>query len=299
MPRYNTVTTLQSSTLAHIAHLLRRLCRDEGISRKDVESVLSHVKIHLPPQIQALVCHALLHEKQKPIFPELLNDKYAYIVTHMNGQYIWINDNPKLLPWLPGLNGQHVRSLKLTGGNLQPMNDEDRDYYLVHKLRPLYNFVCTLKNLVSLQCSQLCNNYMLELLSINCPNLENVNVEMCTDIDDIGAFYLSGHFPTDDTYRQIRRGTQIESKSVCRKLKKVNLEYTLACTTSAAMLLHSCLELEELVVCPDVNMGDVFTLLHGSNPDRYPDVKRRYALRSLRTNMELEKCFSTHGTNLS
>ena len=41
---------------------------------------------------------------------------------------------------------------------------------------------------------------------------------MCTDIDDNGAFYLSGHFPTDDTYRQIRRGTQIESKSVCKKL---------------------------------------------------------------------------------
>ncbi|XP_069183584.1 uncharacterized protein [Procambarus clarkii] len=292
MPPHKQVVSLQTCTLRSVAYLLRCLCCDSNIGTDDLLPAINYMQIFLPPQIQASVCHTLLHETHKIMFPELLNQKYIYICTKLNAEYVWINDSRMIVPMLEDIDGRSVKTLKMTvtTGQLDfDLESNSFDFQHVMKLEPLYIFLRTLTNLTTLKCSQLCNNFMLQLLSKNCPHLEEVSIEMCIDVDDEGIFHLGGHFPSQDTYFQIRRGVQIPSKSVCTKLRKVNLEYTLACTASAVMLLHLCPNIEELMVTPDVNIGDVFTILHGSNPDKYEDVTSQYSLRVLHTYMELDE----------
>ncbi|KAG7158818.1 uncharacterized protein LOC121878441 [Homarus americanus] len=292
MPPFKQVVSLQTSTLRRVAYLIRRLCCDHSLLTSDLIPVIDHLQTFLPPQIQASVCHTLLHESHKIVFPELLNQKYIYICTQLHAEFIWINDSRSIVPMLEKMDGQSVRTLKMTGSHGQldlDLEYSTYDFQQFMKLEPLYRFLRTLTNLTTLKCSQMCNNFMLQLLSRTCPHLEEVNIEMCTDVDDEGVFYLGGHFPSHDTYSQIRRGVRIPSKSVCTKLRKVNLEYTLACTASAVMLLHLCRNIEELMVTPDVNIGDVFTTLHGTNPEKYEEVTTQYSLRILHTYMELDE----------
>ncbi|KAK8727735.1 hypothetical protein OTU49_009436 [Cherax quadricarinatus] len=292
MPPFKQVVSLQTFTLRKVAYLIRRLCCDHSLTTDDLIPVVNHLHIFLPPQIQASVCHTLLHESHKIVFPELLNQNYLFICTQLHAEYIWINDSRSVMPMLEDLDGRSVRTLKMTGSNGQldfDLESNTYDFQQIMKLEPLYRFLRTLTNLTTLKCSQLCNNFMLQLLSKTCPHLEEVSIEMCTDVDDEGIFHLGGHFPSPDTYFQIRRGIQIPSKSVCTKLRKINLEYTLACTASAVMLLHLCPNIEELMVTPDVNIGDVFTTLHGINPDKYEEVTSKYSLKILHTYMELDE----------
>lgn len=292
MPPFKQVLSLQTSMLRKVAYLIRRLCCDCSLTTDDLKPVVDYVQLLLPPQIQASVCHTLLHDSNKIVFPELLNQKYIYICTQLHAQYIWINDSRSILPVLEEMDGRSVKTLKMTGSHSQPDLDLETnmyDYQQIMKLEPLYSFLRTLTNLTTLKCSQMCNNFMLQLLSKTCPHLEEVNIEMCADVDDEGIFNLGGHIPSPDTYSLIRRGIRIPSKSVCTKLKKVNLEYTLACTASAVILLHFCPNIEELRVTPDVNVGDVFTTLHGSNPERYEEVRAQYSLKVLHTYMEIDE----------
>lgn len=225
------------------------------------------------------------------VFPELLNYKYIYICTRLHAEYVWIIDSHAIVPVVDRMDGRNIKTLKMTGPHRLDPDLETVAYnqQLVKKLEPLYCFIETLTNLTVLKCSQMCNNYVLELMSQYCPHLEEVRIEMCSDVDDEGVFHLAGHMPTPDTYLQIQNGAHIRSTSVCTKLKKVSLEYTLACTASAVVLLHFCPNIEELVVTPHVNIGDVFTTLHGTNPDRYEDVKSRYALKTLCNYMEQDE----------
>lgn len=60
MPPHKQVTSLQSSTLKLVAYLLRRLCCDWNVSTDKLQSVIDHLQVHIPPQIQALVCRTVL-----------------------------------------------------------------------------------------------------------------------------------------------------------------------------------------------------------------------------------------------
>ncbi|XP_063586695.1 uncharacterized protein LOC134764098 isoform X1 [Penaeus indicus] len=292
MPQHKPVTSLQLLTLRTVAHALRKLCCNRSVTMKRFEPVIEYVQMLLPPQIQAAVCHNLLQESSKLVFPELLNNKYIYICTRLHAEYVWIIDSRNIVPVVDRMDGRNVRTLKMTGRNMQLDPDLETapyNYQKVKKLEPLYRFIQTLSGLTVLKCSQMCNNYMLELVSQNCPHLEELRVEMCSNVDDEGVFHIAGHMPTHDTYLQIQNGVRIRSTSVCTKLKKVSLAYTLACTASAVVLLHFCPNIEELVVTPYVNIGDVFTTLHGTNPDRYENVKSRYALKTLSSYMEQDE----------
>lgn len=226
------------------------------------------------------------------VFPELLNQKYLMVCTQLHAEYLWINDSQGLVPLLEELDGHSVQALKMIGSHSKLDFDMETNIYEFQQraqLEGLYRFMRTLNNLTIIKCSQMCNNFMLEIISQSCPHLEDLSIEMCTDVDDEGVFHLAGHMPTPDTYSRIRRGAQIVSKSVCTKLKKVNFDYTMACTASAVMLLHLCPLIEELNVTPDVKIEDVFTTLHGSDPERYPEVKARYSLKVIHTYMELDE----------
>ncbi|KAG0713952.1 hypothetical protein GWK47_015048 [Chionoecetes opilio] len=292
MPPYKQVASLQSSTLKVVAFLLRRLCCDCELTTDDIQPVISHLQVHLPPQIQAFVCRTLLQDTSKIVFPELLNQKYLRVCTQLHAEYLWINDSQNVVPLLAQLHGNSVRTLKMIGSHSRLDFDMETDIYEFQQqgqLESLYEFLRTLTNLTTLKCSQMCNNYMLEIISKSCPHLEEMSIEMCTEIDDVGVFYLAGHLPTSDTYSRIRRGAKIPSKSVCTKLRKINLDYTMACTASAVMLLHLCPLIEELNVTPDVKIEDVFTTLHGSDPERYSEVTTRYSLKVIHTYMELDE----------
>ncbi|KAK3866762.1 hypothetical protein Pcinc_027721 [Petrolisthes cinctipes] len=292
MPPFKSVCSLQSSSLKTVAYLVRRLCYDCTVTIQDLRPILIHLKYHLPPQIQALVCHTLLQDSHKIVFPELLNQKYLMICTELNADYIWINNKCGVLPLISGLDGQSVHTLKMTGSHSQILDTEsDKNdlYQQFLMFEPLYEFMCTLTNLTTLKCSQLCNNNMLKIFSKKCPLLEDVQIEMCTDVDDEGVFHLAGHLPTADTYSMIRRGVRVQSESVCKKLKRVNLEYTLACSASAVMLLYFCPEIEDLNISPDVSIGDVFNTLHGSNQEDDTEVTVQYSLKVIRAHMEVNE----------
>lgn len=292
MPPYKEVPSLQSSTLKLVAYLLRRLCCDCDLTTQDIQPVIDHLQVHLPPQIQAFVCRTLLQDTNKIVFPELLNQKYLMVCTQLHAEYIWINDSQNVVSLLAEQDGSSVRTLKMIGSHSKLDFDMETNMYEFQQqvqLGGLYQFLRTLSNLTTLKCSQMCNNCMLEIISKSCPHLEDISIEMCTEVDDMGVFYLAGHLPTSDTYSRIRRGAKIPSKSVCTKLKKVNFDYTMACTASAVMLLHLCPLIEELNVTPDVKIEDVFTTLHGSDPERYSEVTTRYSLKVIRTYMELDE----------
>ncbi|XP_050719349.1 uncharacterized protein LOC127000011 [Eriocheir sinensis] len=292
MPPHKQVPSLQSSTLKLVAYLLRRLCCDWNVSTDKLQSVIDHIQVHIPPQIQALVCRTVLqYSTNKIVFPELLNQKYLMLCTQLHAKYLWINNSQALVPLLKELDGYSVQILKMVGSNSEDIYLESYMYGFQKgaQLEGLYHFLRTLSNLTMLKCSQMCDNYMLEIISQSCPHLEDLSIEMCTDVDDEGVFYLAGHLPTPDTYSRIRRGAQIPSKSVCTKLKKVNFDYTMASTASAVMLLHLCPLVEELNVTPDVKIEDVFTTLHGSDPERYPEVKAKYTLKVIHTYTEIDE----------
>lgn len=292
MPPNKQVPSLQSSTLRVVAYLLRRLCCDCDLTTHDLQPVIDHMQVHLPPQIQAFVCRTLLQDTNKIVFPELLNQKYLVVCTQLHAEYIWINDSQNVVPLLAELDGNSVQTLKMIGSHSKLDFDMETNMYefqqRVH-LEGLYQFLGTLEHLTTLKCSQMCNNYMLEIISKSCPHLEDLSIEMCTDVDDKGVFFLAGHMPASDTHSRIRRGAKIPSESVCRKLRKVNFDYTMACTASAVMLLHLCPLLEELNITPDVKIEDVFTTLHGSDPERYSEVTTRYSLKVIHTYMELDE----------
>lgn len=214
------------------------------------------------------------------------------VCTQLHAEYLWINDSHTVVPLLEELDGHSVQTLKMIGSHSKLDFDMETNMYEFQQraqLEGLYCFLRTLNNLTTLKCSQMCNNYMLKIISQSCPHLEEISIEMCTDVDDEGVFYLAGHLPTSDTYSRLKRGAQIPSKSVCTKLKRVNFDYTMACVASAVMLLHLCPLIEELNVTPDVKIEDVFTTLHGSDPERYLDVKARYSLKVIHTYMELDE----------
>ncbi|KAK7068371.1 hypothetical protein SK128_002679, partial [Halocaridina rubra] len=210
----------------------------------------------------------------------MLNRKYLYICTELHAEYLLISDYEETTPSLAELDGKYIKKLKMI---MALGHDQTREF------QPLNKFLTTLVNLTSLRCSQVCNNDMLKIISKTCPYLEEVYIEMCTDVDDEGLYHLSGYIPSQETYSNIRDGAKVPVKSGCKRLKTVNCEYTCAGARGAAMLLHLCPVLEELLIPPDVNMGDVFTLLHGTNTDRYEEVTTRYALRVLNNYMELDE----------
>lgn len=65
MPRCKPLASLQLLTLRTVAHALRRLCCDREVTMKHFEPVISYIQALLPLQIQASVCHNLLHESSK------------------------------------------------------------------------------------------------------------------------------------------------------------------------------------------------------------------------------------------
>ncbi|XP_068231804.1 uncharacterized protein [Palaemon carinicauda] len=292
MPPFKPVLGLQEIVLNHVSHSLRKLCCDCSIFKSDIKYVIDYFDILLPPQIQSGICEKFLQDSHRVIYKEMLNEKYLYLCTELHAEFLWIIDCQKLMPSVLGeLDGKQVKSLKM---NYAPgQYDGGEEYAEIETSREgplhLYKFLSTLVNLRSLKCSQLCNNTMLKILSKNCPNLEEISIDMCTGVDDDGLFHLCGFAPSADCFVDIRGGAVVPSKSGCRKLKKVNLEYTCTGTQGTAILLYLCPNLEELLVTPDVNFGDVFYLLHGTNPERHESVKAVYQLKVMKSYMELDE----------
>ena len=194
--------------------------------------------------------------------------------------------------------GANIRNINLKGDFYQKYSFNQDIEITENSRTPMYsyfifNFLKCLKNLTVFRSSRLCDNSILQSLSENCPLLEEVYVDICFQVDNRGVFYLCGVVPqsVEDEEESIRlmNKSSISKAHCCRTLKKVVFEYTLVDKIGTAFLLKHCPNLEMLYVTPDVNMGDVFVHVHGSNTDKYSDIAKRYPMKTFHSHLIIDE----------
>lgn len=206
----------------------------------------------------------------------------------MNSQEFLMNEFEHSLIFLSDMSGSHIKMLTFNGTNF-PFPDTDGDTDAEYRLyRPLYKFMGTLENLTTFRTVRMCNDYMLQILAKCCPLLEEINVELSYSVSDDGVAYLCGFSNVSDAENSLKIANLINRKKNCGNLKRVFLDFTLASNLSVATLLQWCPLLEEVNITPDINIGEVFTMIYGSDTLSYNLVTRKYNLTTFRSSLEID-----------
>lgn len=147
----------------------------------------------------------------------------------------------------------------------------------------------SLRNLTVFHSVRMCDDYMFQLFSEYCPHLEEIEVELCYTLSDEGTCHLCGFNSSMEVQSYLNTGEHTIQPKGCKNLRKVIFDFTMVSSLSVAALLKWCTRLETLNVSPDINWGEVFTMLHGYDSSTYDRIVKRYNLTSIRSSMEIEE----------
>ena len=172
----------------------------------------------------------------------------------------------QLLLWL------RVRRLSIVGSVVQSGVLESTDgSHLNHlalfyggcgdRATKLYKFLQSSVNLTFLQCTDFCNNNMLEIIAATCGRLHCLELRGC-DVTDEGILRLCGLQPNlKECIQILSTGGQILPTSLCSfALKEIKLTMTKVTEAGVAIILLVLRNIELLRV-PDIRMEQVFNFL--------------------------------------
>ena len=186
-----------------------------------------------------------------------------------NADRLQVNLSPaqvQLLLWL------RVRRLSIIGSVVQSGVMESSDgSHLTHlalfyggcgdRATKLYSFLHSSVNLTFLQCTDFCNNNMLEIIASTCGRLHCLELRGC-DVTDEGILRLCGLQPNlKECIQVLSGGGQIHPTSLCSgTLKEIKLTMTRVTEAGVAIILLVLRNIELLRV-PDIRMEQVFNFL--------------------------------------
>lgn len=220
---------------------------------------------------------------------EKLNEKHLFVCTYLNSEEFFMNEFEKSLLFLNDLRGTHFKKLTFSGTGF-PLPGNEIHETLRHRIyQPLYNFMSSLTNLTTFHSIRMCDDTMFELFGTHCPNLQEIEVELSYTLSDEGISYLCGFNTCAEIKSYLRTGELIQKNKGCKNLKRIILDFTMASNISVAALLQYCSKLEILNVNPDINVGEVFTMLYGYDTSTFDFVTKKYNLTSLRSTLEIDE----------
>lgn len=165
-----------------------------------------------------------------------------------------------------------VRRLTVSGSVVHAGVLEDKDASSLHQLSlyyggcgdraaKMYNFLYTATNLTHLQCTDFCNNVMLQVIAETCPHLHCLALHAC-DVTNEGVLNLCG-FSQDlrQCIEVLSKGGTLQPTSLCsHTLKQIKLTMTKVTEAGVAIILMV-LPAIELLRVPDIQMNQLFNFL--------------------------------------
>ncbi|XP_069969871.1 uncharacterized protein [Penaeus vannamei] len=242
--------SLYQQCVNHLAHQLDFLCgvHVHAPDHPQLLAAVAHLDAQLPVPLQAAIGEALLTSTER----------------------LQMTPSPSHVSLLLRL---RVRRLSTSGSVVQSGVLETADgSYLEHlslfyggcgeRATRLYQFLHTLGNLTYLNCTDFCNNHMIDIVARTCDHLHCIDLRGCYDVNDDGVLRLCG---LEDGLRDIievlSKGGRLQPSSRCsRSLKEIKFSMTKVTEAGVAVILLVLTNIEILRV-PDIKMEKVFKFL--------------------------------------
>ena len=150
---------------------------------------------------------------------------------------------------LEAQDGRHLRRLALYYGGCGD------------RAAKIYNFLYTASNLTHLQCTDFCNNTMLQVVADTCVNLHCLALHAC-DVTNEGVLKLCGFsYDLRKCIEVLSEGGVLAPTSLCgQSLKQIKLTMTKVTEAGVAIILLALPGIELLRV-PDIQMNQLFNFL--------------------------------------
>ncbi|XP_018028236.1 uncharacterized protein LOC108683436 [Hyalella azteca] len=242
--------SLQVRCVQHFVQLLHGLCQQQPFAEQpypDLMAVQTVLQERLPQSLQAVLGERTLAYVEGLQMP--VTQWHVHLLLQLRVRRLSVSGSVVHVGVLDAEDASMLQQLSLFYGGCGD------------RACKMYNFLRGAINLTHLQCTDFCNDDMLQIVARTCPHLNCLALHAC-DVTNEGVIKLCGL--SEDIRKNIEsltNGENLEPLSVCaHSLKQIKLTMTKVTEAGVAIILLVLPEIQLLRV-PDIQMQQLFTFL--------------------------------------
>lgn len=242
--------SLYQQCVTYISGVLDALSSQHEYAPDDpaLQLATAHIDEHLPNSLQAVIAETLLSASER--MQKTLSPSHVRLLMQLRARRLSTSGSVVQTGVLETLHGGHLEDLSLFYGGCGD------------RAAKLYSFLHTANNLTHLQCTDFCNNHMIEIIANTCERLHCIDLRGCYDVNDEGVLKLCGLYQSlRECIESLSKGGTLLPISKCsQSLKEIKFTMTKVTEAGVAVILLVLTNIELLRV-PDIKMEQVFKFL--------------------------------------
>ncbi|XP_071513465.1 uncharacterized protein [Panulirus ornatus] len=242
--------SLYQQCVGHLSHFLDRLCSTHlhTPEHPDLVAIAAYLDSLLPVPLQASIGEALLAISE--ILHMTPSPSHLRLSLWLRVRRLSTSGSVVQSGVLETADGGHLESLSLFYGGCGD------------RATKLYNFLHTTFSLTYFNCTDFCNNHMIDIVARTCERLHCIDLRGCYDVNDDGVLRLCGlQDGLRDNIEVLSKGEIVRPTSRCsQSLKEIKFSMTKVTEAGVAVILLVLTNIEILRV-PDIKMEKVFNFL--------------------------------------
>ncbi|KAK7081340.1 hypothetical protein SK128_025005 [Halocaridina rubra] len=242
--------SLYQQCVGHLSHILDGLCVQHlhAPDHPQLVAVASYLDTHLPGALQASIGENLLSSIERVQMTP--SPAHLRLLLKLRVRRLSASGSVVQSGVLETDDGSHLESLSLFYGGCG------------ERATRLYTFLGTAANLTYLNCTDFCNNHMIDIVAKTCERLHCIDLRGCYDVNDDGVLRLCG---LQESLREVievlsKGGTLQPACRCARSLKEIKFTMTKVTEAGVAVILLVMTNIDILRV-PDIKMERVFNFL--------------------------------------
>ncbi|KAF2368402.1 hypothetical protein FHG87_000831 [Trinorchestia longiramus] len=261
----------------YFAELLHNLCLQHSSAVEhaaNLSAAQAAIRERLPEPLRALVGERMLEHVERLQMP--VSPWHVQLMLLLGVRRLSISGSVVHVGILDACDASRLQQLSLFYGGCGD------------RAAKMYNFLYTASNLTHLQCTDFCNNAMLQVIAGTCRHLHCLALHAC-DVTNEGVLKLCGL--QDDLRKNIEilaTGGTLTPSSVCaQSLKQIKLTMTKVTEAGVAIILLVLPGIELLRV-PDIKMNQLFTFLETLDLDNVQTNLQEFHSREILDEFQLD-----------